>query len=89
MVGRLSGGRWLVTTPDTGMFFLSYMPGEDKQRWVVGPIPVSPNAIARMTADTVVIGDTGTPDMQSFLPDGRLVRRMTIPLEGSADSSKV
>lgn len=117
--GRLSGGRWLVTTLYTptwdrghgvyrdsqrvgtlpaqvsgevrwlgkfpGMYFLSYMPSEDRSRWSVGPVSVSPNAVVRTAGDTILIGDTGTPDLQFFLPGGHLVRRLAIPLEGTVD----
>ena len=115
LVGRLPGGRWLVTTPhspswthghgvyrDTlrvgtirpsstgpvrwvgafpGLSIFAYMPGQDKTQWVVGPLAVAATGLAAALGDTVVVGDTGVPELRYFLADGRPLGRIPIAVE--------
>lgn len=78
--------RWTGNFPGASLF--AYMPGQEKAQWAVGWLFFAPTTLVRSVADTVVVGDTGMPELQYFRPDGRLVRRVTIPLDAPPDLSR-
>jgi hypothetical protein len=84
-VAPSSGGpvRWIGNFP--GATFFAYMPGQDKTRWAVGWAFFAPNHVVATRGDTIVVGDTGTPELKYFLADGRQVRRLTVPLDAPPD----
>jgi len=71
-----------------GATFFAYMPSENRDRWGVGWAHFAPQALTRVLRDTVVVGDTETPDLQYFTRGGRLVRRVGIPLDAPADLTR-
>lgn len=74
---------WVGMYP--GMTFFVYMPGAKKSEWLFGSLPVSATTSAAALGDTIVIGDTGTPDLLFLLGDGRQVQRLTLPLDSPTD----
>jgi 6-bladed beta-propeller protein len=77
---------WVGTFPGASLF--AYMPGQNKAQWAVGWLFFAPTTLVGSVADTVVVGDTGVPELRYFRPDGRLVRRVTIPLDDPPDLSR-
>lgn len=75
--------RWVGDFP--GMTFIAYMPGSDKRHWSVGPLPVAATTLVEALGDTIVVGDTGTPELLYLLADGRVARRLTLPLDPLTD----
>jgi hypothetical protein len=75
--------RWVGNFP--GATFFAYMPGQDKARWSVGWAFLAPTSMVGALRDTIVVGDTATPELLYMLADGRLVRRLTLPLPGPPD----
>ena len=75
--------RWVGNFP--GATFFAYMPSQDKARWSVGWAFFAPTSLVGILGDTLVVGDTATPELQYLLADGRLVRQMTIPLDAPPD----
>lgn len=78
--------RWVGNFPGASLF--AYMPGQNKAQWAVGWLFFAPTSLVGSVADTIVVGDTGIPELQYFRPDGRLVRRVTIPLDAPPDLSR-
>lgn len=75
--------RWVRDFP--GMTFFAYMPGSNKSQWLVGHLPVAATTLVEALGDTIVVGDPETPDLLYFLPDGRQVHRVTLPLDEPTD----
>ena len=75
--------RWVGNFP--GATFFAYMPGQDKTRWAVGWAFFAATSVVGAFRDTIMVGDTATPELLYILADGRLVRRLTIPLDGPLD----
>lgn len=78
--------RWAGNFPGASLF--AYMPSQNKAQWAVGWLFFAPTTLVGSVADTIVVGDTGMPELQYFRPDGRLVRRVTIPLDAPPDLSQ-
>lgn len=68
-----------------GATFFAYMPSENREQWQVGWAFLAPSTTTQVLADTVIIGDTGTPELRYFLADGRPVRTVRIPLDRPPD----
>ena len=75
--------RWIGHFPGATLF--AFMPGQDKSRWAVGWAFFAPITVVGVVADTIIIGDTSTADLQNLSSDGRVIRRLTIPLDGAPD----
>lgn len=78
--------RWVGDFPGASLF--AYMPGQNKAQWAVGWLFFAPTTLVGSVADTLIVGDTGSPELQYFRPDGRLVRRVTIPLDAPPDLTR-
>ncbi|MGQ0734768.1 MAG: 6-bladed beta-propeller [Acidobacteriota bacterium] len=77
---------WVGNFP--GASFFAYMPGQDKAQWSVGWLFFAPTTLVTSVADTIVVGDTGMPELQYFRYDGRLLRRLPLPLGPPPDLSR-
>ena len=75
--------RWVGGFPGATMF--AYMPGQAKTSWAAGMLPVSASGLAAALGDTIVVGDTSTPELGYFLTDGRPVGRIPLPLDVTSD----
>ena len=78
--------RWVGSFPGASLF--AYMPGQNKPQWAVGWLFFAPTTLVGSIADTVIVGDTGVPELRYFRPDGSLVRRVTLPLDAAPDLSR-
>jgi hypothetical protein len=70
--------RWLGSFPGASLF--AYMPGENKSQWAVGWLFFAPTSLVELVGDTVVVGDTGVPELKYYRPDGRLLRQVALPI---------
>ena len=77
--------RWAGDYPGATLF--AHMPAE-KGQWRVGWAFVSPNTLVRVVADTIVVGDTAVPELQYLRSDGRVIRRVALPLGPPPDLSR-
>jgi 6-bladed beta-propeller len=70
-----------------GMTMFAYMPSEDKTRWVVGPLALAATTVVQAHGDTILIGDTGTPEIQRWTADGMRLPPLALPLPLQPDLS--
>jgi hypothetical protein len=70
---------WLGT-PYPGMTMFAYMPSQDQTRWVVGPLPLAAATLVRISGDTILVGDTSSPDLMRWRADGTPLPPLALPL---------
>jgi hypothetical protein len=63
------------------------MPGQDKRRWVVGWAFFAPNTVLGVSGDTVIIGETSSPEILYHSSDGKVIRRVSLPSARPPDLS--
>ena len=78
--------RWVGDFPGASLF--AYMPAQSKALWSVGWLFFAPTTLVGSVADTIIVGDTAIPELWYHRPDGRLVRRVTIPIDAPPDLSQ-
>jgi hypothetical protein len=69
--------QWVGQFP--GMTFLVHAPPGDKADWTVGMLPLSPLGQVATWRDTLLAGDTGTPELTYYAPDGHRLRSVSLP----------
>jgi hypothetical protein len=88
MDSSLSGGvRWVATRP--GMTFFVHTPTEDRSSWRVGVLPFGPRPSLLVLGDSVIIGESGTPQLDVVLAGGGNARAVTLPVDGIPDAAAV
>lgn len=88
-VGILASGtagrvRW-VPASYPGMSLFAYMPSDDRSQWWVGPLMLAATTIVRAGGDTLYVGDTATPYLDRWRPDGQRLPRLALPLPPAPD----
>jgi hypothetical protein len=80
IVDRSASGRvrWTGSYPGASLF--AYMPGDKKSQWTVGWLFYAPTSLVEVFGDSVLIGDTGKPELVLLRSDGQLVRRIALPI---------
>ncbi|MEZ4455192.1 MAG: 6-bladed beta-propeller [Gemmatimonadales bacterium] len=119
VIGRLSGGRWLVSMTMSmpnfagppgwyrdidrigwggpaatgsvqwadsgpGLTLFRYLPS-DQKKWAVGVPPLAANAVPAALGDSILFGDTKDADLRLVRLDGRLIRRIPLPVGPAVD----
>ncbi|MBK8002987.1 MAG: hypothetical protein IPK12_03345 [Gemmatimonadetes bacterium] len=76
--------RW-VPASYPGMSLFAYMPSDDQSQWWVGGLMLAATTIVRAGGDTLYVGDTATPYLDRWSPDGQRLPRLTLPLPPTPD----
>jgi 6-bladed beta-propeller len=75
---------WLATSYP-GMTMFAYMPSQDQTRWVVGPLQLAAATLVRTSGDTILIGDTSSPELMRWRANGAPLPPLTLPLPEPPD----
>lgn len=77
--------RWMGHFPGASLY--AYTPGQDKRRWAVGWADFAPVSFLGVSGDTVIVGDTGRPELLYVSGEGAVLRRLSLPLPRAPDLS--
>ncbi len=70
--------RWVGGYPGATLF--AYMPGENKRLWAAGWLFYAPTSLVEVTGDSILVGDTGRPELLLLRSDGQVARRIPLPI---------